>query len=249
MKRINVILIFQIALLSACHETPQKIQDAKPKNCSVLILKADEFREMDLPFEAIRFLEEAKKNGCTNSRLHINLGDAYFKTEQVEKAVIEFEAAKTHDPDLPLIYSNLGISYSAMNKNGPATNNFLKAINLEPENAENYYYLGNHQQTNNNFDGALLNLTKATKLDPKNSLYHLKRAALLADMEDFESAITNSNTALSLNPVIADKIYLFWLKTMCFIELSETDSACFNLTRLKKIDEETDYSYIDIECN
>jgi len=181
--------------------------------------------------------------------LHINLGDAYFKTEQVEKAVIEFEAAKMHDPDLPVIYSNLGIAYSALNKNGPATNSFLKAINLEPDNAENFYYLGNHQQMNNNFDGALLNLTKATKLDPKNSLYHLKRAALLADMGDFKSAITNSNNALTLNPEIADKIYLFWLKTMCFIELSQSDSACFNLTRLKKIDEETDYSYIDIECN
>jgi tetratricopeptide (TPR) repeat protein len=249
MKRVNTILIFQIVVLSACHETPRSEPDTKPKNCSVLIQKADEFREMDLPLETIKFLEEAKKNGCTNSRLHINLGDAYFKTEQVEKAVHEFESAKAYDPNLVLIYSNLGISYSILNENGLATNSFLKAIDLESDNAENYYYLGNHQHLNNNLIGAKLNLNKAVKLDSKNSVFLLKRAAIVADMGDFESAISDSNKALALNPEIADKIDLFWIKTMCFIELANIDSACYHFDRLKKLDAETDYSYIDLECN
>lgn len=83
--------------------------------------------------EHIRHLQEDLKNNPDNSALLADLGNAYFDTGQVQKAISAYERSLVLVPKNPDVLTDLGIMYREARNYDKALECFKKAIEINPE--------------------------------------------------------------------------------------------------------------------
>jgi tetratricopeptide (TPR) repeat protein len=118
---------------------------------------------------------------------YLNLGVAYYKLKQYDKAKANWDIAKSIYPNHPLlkshykllasIYYNQGMQLGPKQPEG-AIKLLQKAVALDPENAEYWYNIGGASYTMKDFDGARTAWTNALALNPKDTLAMRGMAAL-----------------------------------------------------------------------
>lgn len=108
---------------------------------------------------------------------YLNIGVAYFKLEEYEKAREHWEIAKKIYPNNPFLKRNLelmGTVYfndaMAIGRNNPQKARHLleKALEVDPGNANYWYNLGGVNYTIGDFEKARIAWTKTLQLNPSN---------------------------------------------------------------------------------
>ena len=136
---------------------------------------------------------------------NLNLGVAYLRQGEYEKALNKLKKAQTADPKYPPIYNALGLLYQQVGELEQAEDYYKQAISLEPTNSSTLNNYGLFLCSNNRFDEAEETFHKATSNPlyetPEISISNAGTCALKDNRPD--DAENYFRQALSKNPKIA----------------------------------------------
>ena len=85
---------------------------------------------------AVKLLEEYTRSYPSDAGVWLRLGDAYFATKVVPKAIKAYEAAHLIDPKLDGLAAKLATVYSLTNRLADAERMLLTAVEEQPKNAQ-----------------------------------------------------------------------------------------------------------------
>lgn len=156
-----------------------------------------------------------------NAVAHNNLGDVFFKRDQIDEALSHYEKAleirshhhaSNYDSLLALFHNNVG---SALRRKGlvdEAIAHFQQAIQLQPDYPTAYINLGGAFIDQGRVDDAIAVLRTAVKVGPEDAETHINLADALRGKGLEEEAVAQYESALQIAPQsIAVLNNLAWL--------------------------------------
>ena len=146
---------------------------------------------------------------CTSDNFigHMNLGDALFKTGQVDEAIAQCQQALQINPDQARVHINLGDALFKMGRVDEAIAQYQQALQIEPDYAEAHINFGNALLRKGNVDEAIAQYQLALQIKPDyaEACYNLGNALLQKGQVD--EAIVQYQHALQINPNYAVACY------------------------------------------
>ncbi len=98
-------------------------------NANDLLINAEKAYETKNYKKAIEAYEQLIKEGYVSSHLYYNLGNSYYRNNQLGKAIYNYERAKKIDPNNADVKNNLTIAYSkTIDKIEVKENFFISAV-------------------------------------------------------------------------------------------------------------------------
>lgn len=192
--------LYRIQLLIEMENYESAIEFAEKLNDS---LKCEKFeilgfihRNLNNHIKSISYYEQYVEQ-CNPSYIQrVNLGDSYYKTNQLEKAKEQFLIVEKDLPDLGLVDYNLGlIEYDSGNKE-KASEYFTFAINKTKGETLDFDYVEMQVKTLNElgkYDTAIKNIDTVLKIWNKNSIEYkytlIIKSSIFGDKGEYETAI------------------------------------------------------------
>ncbi len=146
-----------------------KAYELDPRNKEVLnALGIIHLLQFDEPTQAIGYFEEAVKVDPEYSEAYNNLGYAYQKAGDFEKAISYYKKALSNPtyPTAEKAYYNMGFSYYRLGKFDSALNSFKEAIKRAPDLSLAYLGLALVYNAKGKYGDASTAMTQAIKLSP-----------------------------------------------------------------------------------
>jgi len=112
-----------------------------PENPDILFLMAHIIISQKYFEDAIAPLEKALKIAPRRSDIRAALGESYYKSDKVDKAIETFKQLVAIEPSARS-YSYLGLSYTYLGRFGEARQSFQNALKLDPKSAFCMFHLG-----------------------------------------------------------------------------------------------------------
>jgi tetratricopeptide (TPR) repeat protein len=139
--------------------------------------------------DAIPLLESGLKIAPQRADLHAALGESYFMTDRVEKAIEEFKVLVGLNPSAPS-YAALGISYRHLGRFDESRKYFQEGLKIDPRNASCLFNLGYIEKRQGNQAASERLFQQALKSNPNFSEALLELANIrIADKKFEEAAI------------------------------------------------------------
>lgn len=129
---------------------------------------------------------------------HEALGIEYFKKQQFDLAVREFEAAALENPNSPSVLNNLGLALKALGREGAAEESYRKALAMAPEEVKAMNNLAILLEKQNRLGEAKGLYEKALALNPEFPEAHLNFAVFQEREGNFEEAKRHYQAFLGL---------------------------------------------------
>ncbi len=125
---------------------------------------------------------DAKKKAPGFIRPYSNLGEAYDKQGNYEKAIREFKEAIALEPNYTFALNNLGNVYGKLKQFELALGYFERVVQIDPTYAPAYYNLGRAQQALKRNAEAMQSYRRAFELEPyfEEALYNYSILAIQA---------------------------------------------------------------------
>ncbi len=156
------------------------------------------------PNDNIRQLDEMIINEPDNAKLYEMRGDAFFKLEGYDEAIVDYEKAMNIEPGnliypqkLAAVYMDYGRSRKAYNVMTAASFQFPDSIDLQLKYAEYQIIL----KKNND---AFQTLQKVLKLDRHNAVAYFMMGVNFKDVDEIEKAIASLQTAVDKDSDFVD---------------------------------------------
>ena len=154
-----------------------------------------------------RAIEESKKvlarSGSSNAAragAQMNIGYAYLKIGEFEKAETAYRAAVTLDPKSPAAHYDLAIALKMKDQLEASQAELQKAIDLNPKLAEAHYSLGIAKWQLGDFPGAISAMKAAIAIRPDYAEAHYMLGITLKQSGDLDAAIPALKEAIRLDP-------------------------------------------------
>jgi len=178
----------------------EKARRVDPKNANVLLFLGMDYLDLDKPAKAKDVLELGCAGHPDDAQLHFQLGIAYDRGNQFDKAIKEFERVLQLDPKNSAAMNYLGYSYADRGiKLDEAETLVENAVKLDPENGAYWDSLGWIHYKQGKFPQATSDLEKASRYSLDTLIFeHLGDAYLGAQKPD--KALGAWSKALALNP-------------------------------------------------
>ena len=141
---------------------------------------------------------DAVVNSPTSPVAHNNLGTEYFKLGLSKEAIVEFEAAASHDPAYKEPYYNTGTVLHKEGRTADAIAYYMKAIRLDPAYRSAYSNLGVAYAETGEYEMAVRMLVVAVRIKP-DAEGHYNLGLLYLRMERTGDARSEFETALELD--------------------------------------------------
>jgi tetratricopeptide (TPR) repeat protein len=103
---------------------------------------ADSPADNSSEISAVTGSEATAQADPNSAQAQFNVGNAYVKSGQWDKAVIAYQKAIELDPNYQTAYANLGVVYYQQGKFDLAVSQYQKALELNPDDIEVAYNLG-----------------------------------------------------------------------------------------------------------
>jgi tetratricopeptide (TPR) repeat protein len=137
--------------------------------------------------DAIPLLESGLKTAPRRADLHAALGENYFMTDRMEKAIEEFKVLIALDPSAPS-FAALGLSYRELGRFDESRKYFQQGLKLDPRNASCLFNLGYIEKRQGNQAAAERLFQQTLKSNPSFSEALLELANLRISDKKFEEA-------------------------------------------------------------
>ena len=141
----------------------------------------------------------------------LQLGDYYFRQNDVPHAIKEYEMALKMDSLLTLIYGNLATAYNIVGNNQQALATLDQLLILENDYAHGYYLRGLLYHEIKNDKQAIADLEEAKRLDPANFRVYYNLANLYLTNSNLPKAKQTMVAGLQLQPNSEEGQYLLRL--------------------------------------
>jgi len=155
--------------------------------------------------EAVAAFEKVVEADPTNANSQYNLGLAYERRDQFEKARERYEEAIKVKPDFGAAFLAIGNSFMAQKNFTDAITPLTKAVELLPQSYEAAYNLGACYSNSGNYAEAESAFKKAIAINPKEPVVHQQLGMALLGQSKKEEAKIEFQKYLELNPNAADK--------------------------------------------
>jgi tetratricopeptide (TPR) repeat protein len=160
-----------------------------PEDADIILLLARLSMAQSYFEDAIPLLESGLKIAPKRADLHAALGESYFMTDRVERAVEEFKVLIDLNPSAPS-YAALGLSYRQLGRFDEARKYFQQGLKLDPRNASCLSNMGYIEKRQGNQAAAEQLFQQTLKSNPNFSEALLELANLrIADKKFEEAAI------------------------------------------------------------
>ena len=160
-----------------------------PEDTNIILLLARLSMAQSYFEDATPLLESGLKIAPKRADLHAALGESYFMTDRVEKAIEEFKVLVDLNPSAPS-YAALGLSYRHLGRFDESRKSFQHGLKLDPRNASCLFNLGYIEKRQGNQAAAERLFQQALKSNPNFSEALLELANLrIADKKFEEAAI------------------------------------------------------------
>lgn len=149
--------------------------------------------------EAIDFLSKALElSKKPNEEIFINLGSAYYKSGNLEKALEIYNQATELFHDNTFFYQQIGFIYKDQNNLEAALRTWRSMVALDSESPEPHATLAFGLRLSGDFEAALEEAKKAISLDPTYPPAYTSKGNILIDMGNPKSAISSFEKAVDL---------------------------------------------------
>ena len=141
------------------------------------------------------------------SVMYENRGLQYFKKEQYDEALSDFESALRAIPKNVKASNNLDSVYVRLKKYDLAIASLNQALKLAPDYALALSNRGVAYRNKGQLDKALEDFNAALISDPRSDYDYLQRAEVHKRMKNYRKAIADYNTSLELRPNVSTTYY------------------------------------------
>lgn len=155
--------------------------------------------------EAVVAFEKIVEADPANANSQYNLGLAYERRDQFEKAREHYEEAIKAKPDFGAAFLAIGNSFMAQKNFVDAITPLTKAVELLPQSYEAAYNLGACYSNSGNYAEAESAFKKAIAINPKEPIVHQQLGMALLGQSKKDEAKLEFQKYLELNPNAADK--------------------------------------------
>jgi tetratricopeptide (TPR) repeat protein len=223
-------IIAMLVCLSLFFSVPAAAED---KDLLYQCYAASDFNSYSRPEKALPILEKLAQKYPNEYCVLRELGIAYHKQQNYQKAVEYLEKALKIKEDSPALNDYLGLSYQSLGQNDKAKTYFSKACELgldiscsdagktnvnppeekeqpsfdlskdKPESADFYYHQGKNFQNNKQYNLALESFRKAVEKDPKHKEALNELGFELEMSGKYEEAITYYKKAIDVDAKFA----------------------------------------------
>ena len=160
-----------------------------PEDTDIIFLLSRVSMSQNYFEDAIPLLESGLKIAPKHADLHAALGESYFMSGKVEKAIDEFKLLIDLDPSARS-YAFLGLSYRHLGRFDEARKYFQEGLKLDPRNASCLFNMGYIEGRQGNQAAAEQLFQRALKSNPDFSEALLELANLRIAAKKFEEAAT-----------------------------------------------------------
>jgi len=150
--------------------------------------------------DKIAFLEDNVAKASNKARPHLNLGRAYERAGETEKAIRAFQRALELKPGWAKAHSNLGAVYGRSDDLEKALFHIQKAIEIEPGYAAAHNNLGTLLARSGRLDLAVVSYLRALDLEPQYSRTRVRLAEIYIRQSRFRDAEHELRVALVASP-------------------------------------------------
>lgn len=133
---------------------------------------------------------------------HGELGLAFYRKGQKEKAMASYQEAIKHNRGKATIYSNMGILYFEQNNLAKAEEVYKQAIKYNPRFVDALRNLGSVYAMQKRFDEALQQFQEGLKYAPNSAILHFYIGNVYRDMGQPDKATPFFNKAYQLEPAL-----------------------------------------------
>ncbi|MCH8903160.1 MAG: tetratricopeptide repeat protein [Bacteroidetes bacterium] len=129
-------------------------------------------------------------------------GEYYYKQNQFDKAMLDFNEALRLKPTYPEAHYNQGLVYHDEKKNEQAYNSYSTAILQKEDFAKAYNNRGTINKILGRIEEGLKDYNQAIALDPDFFEAYNNRGNLSSDLGKYDEALADYNLAIQINPYL-----------------------------------------------
>jgi tetratricopeptide (TPR) repeat protein len=227
-------------------EFTEKLNDSL--KCEKLEILGFSHRNLNNHSKSISYYEQYIKECDPSYIQRVNLGDSYYKTNQLEKAKEQFLIVEKEVPDLGLVDYNLGlIAYDSGNKE-KAVEYFTSAINKTNGETLDFDYVEMQIKTLNElgkYDTAIKNIDTILDIWDKNSIEYkytlIIKSSIFGDKGEYETAIKMLDDIIKSgidNEIVLLEAYSYQLDF--YSKMNKKKKACDIYKKIEDINPETE---------
>ncbi len=149
--------------------------------------------------------EKALEIRPTYGDAHAQLGLAFYRQKQKDKAMASYEKSLTHKPNNAKVYSNMGIIYFEAKQLGKAEEVYRKAVKYDPRFVDARRNLGSVLAMKGDFTGAIEQFEAGVKYKPEEAILHFYLGSATRDNGDVAGSTMHFERAYSLDPSLRPK--------------------------------------------
>ena len=181
----------------------------------------------------ISLWSDANSKSPNKARPLINLGYAYGKLQQWDKAISAFNKVNEVEPNYhAAAYYNLGIAYWAIGEKEKSMENYSLAIKVDPKYADAYYGRGVCYYYLNEQDKALDDYSKAIAILPRPELFY-NRGMIYANKKMWNEAIADYSKAIATTP---NNPNLYYSRASAYGSNNQWELAAEDFTKTLQLD-------------
>jgi tetratricopeptide (TPR) repeat protein len=177
-----------------------------PDNLDIIMLIAKISIAQKYFEDAIPLLEQGLRIAPQRSDLRLELGECYFKSDKVDKAIDQFTQVIDTEPSARA-YAFLGLSYLFLGRFDEAKRNFEKGLEADPHNSFCLFQLGYVAELRGDKANANVIFRKVLQVDPDFPTALLGLANLLINDKKFAEAEILLKRLIRVSPNSATGYY------------------------------------------
>jgi tetratricopeptide (TPR) repeat protein len=150
-----------------------------------------------------RAIEESEKilvHDPANDAARMNIGYAYLKMGEFDKAEKAYRAALKNDPKSPAAHYDLAIALKMQDQLAAAQNELLETIRLDPSLAEAHYTLGITNWQLGDFVATIREMKAAIAIRTDYAEAHYMLGIAFKQTDDLDAALAELKEAIRLDP-------------------------------------------------
>lgn len=194
--------------------------------------------------KAISLLSESLLLDSTLTDAYFHRGITYFKKDQFDKALSDFETAYDLNNDLSILWMYKGFCQRNKGDINSALESFSNYISLNPTDTSAYSYIlrGKMKYELGDFKGAVKDYDMATKLKPFEEKYNYYRFIAFKEAKQYKSALKALSDLIKISP---DFYGYYFYKGNVYQEMTYYDSAIYmyNIAIIKNYQNSDSYFY------
>jgi tetratricopeptide (TPR) repeat protein len=154
--------------------------------------------------EIVSFLQQTKKDLANNHQGYTMLGDYYFASGDLDKALAEYASVHHDHPKDVLVKKNYVQLLILKNQYDEATKLNNEILKARPGDVDGLIYKGELLRVKNDAAGAIESLKAALKNEPDNAVGHYQLGLAYAQQRDITRAESEWREAVRIRPDLAD---------------------------------------------